>query len=108
MVRRIEGALSEQEIEAGLARERSQPPRWWYLSFSGGRFLGAAVVLAPGMIHAVQRCHRLGINPGGQVLGMAITEPPPVAARDRLLSEEDVKQFFGAVQRVDSNGHPVH
>lgn len=97
----------DAKIEKVLERERSQPCRWWYLSFcSGEGFLGAAIVLAPGMVHAAQRCHQLGINPGGEVLGGTLPENdlPPPEARDRLLSKADIKHFFDAVQRVNSTG----
>lgn len=96
-------------IRAALERERPQPCRWWYLSFSrDGKFLGSAIVLAPGMAHAVERCRQLGIDPGGEALGGALpeNEAPPAEARDRLLSKADLKHFFGAIQRINSAGEP--
>lgn len=103
-MRRIE---RDEQFQAALARERSLPCRWWYLSFCDGEFLGAAIVLASGMAHAVARCHQLGINPGGQVLGLPLPEPPPRGARDRLLDKKGVERLFGPMQRIDSNGEAV-
>jgi hypothetical protein len=59
-------------------RERhkvSRGPRHglFYLSFAtDAGFLGACVVEARTVAHAARRCHELGINPGGEVLGAPI------------------------------------
>jgi hypothetical protein len=73
--------------------------RWWWLSFADGnlpkgtQFLGAAVVEACGMAGAAFEAHRLGINPGGEVLGIEIPDKgvPPESHRNRLLSREEVE-----------------
>jgi hypothetical protein len=70
---------------------------WWWLSFADGDgFLGAALVAARDFVDAVDVTHRLGINPGGEVLG---TEMPlmPVDAEwtNRLLSLADVRAIDG-------------
>lgn len=71
---------------------------WWWLSFAdaslprGEQFLGGCVVRAMGMGTAVRESHRLGINPGGEVRGMAFPasiEPPSPFFRYRLLTREE-------------------
>ncbi len=48
----------------------------WWLSFcdtdrpKGTQFLGACIVRAPSMVAAVILAHALGINPGGEVVGV--------------------------------------
>jgi hypothetical protein len=75
----------------------------WWLSFAdailpvGNQFLGAAMVRASNMIEAVQVAHLLGINPGGEVVGV---ECDPSAAAlvpakyvERLLSRDEIEAF---------------
>jgi hypothetical protein len=52
-----------------INQERKNPPGWWYLSFAShdSGFLGCVIVQAQGMVTAIDRSHRLGINPGGEV-----------------------------------------
>jgi hypothetical protein len=81
-----------------LTDELGQPLRWFYLSFADDDgFHGAVIVEARGEAHALQQCHRLGINPGGQVALFAVPEdaPLPDAAKNRLLSKEDLERIFG-------------
>lgn len=71
--------LTKEEIEArrlmALAKEieANQRSLWW-LSFcdtdkpTGQEFLGVIVVEELGPMHAVNKTHELGINPGGQVM----------------------------------------
>lgn len=82
-----------------LTDELSQPLRWFYLSFADDDgFRGAIIVNARGEMHAVQRCHDLGINPGGQVAIFDIPDgaPRPEGVEDRLLSKRDLDRIFGA------------
>lgn len=72
--------------------------RWWWLSFADERgFLGVAVVQAIGFIEAVLVTKAIGINPGGEVKGLALEELSAtqvavlVANRDRLLSRADIE-----------------
>lgn len=42
---------------------------WWWLSFADETgFLGAAIVRGVDAHDAVRRSHRLGLNPGGEVM----------------------------------------
>jgi hypothetical protein len=44
----------------------------WWLSFSGGKNLGVAIVEALSFGEAVSKSHLLGINPGGEVVGVEL------------------------------------
>jgi hypothetical protein len=76
----------------------------WYLSFATTeRFLGAAVIEAHEMLDAVAEAHRLGINPGGEVLGVPVPEEHEAEARtvmNRLLSRADMVKLGMAPRRV--------
>lgn len=54
--------------------------QWWWLSFcdpgrpQGNRFLGCAIVASTDMTHAIITAHRLGINPGGEVVGAPVPD----------------------------------
>lgn len=89
---------------------------WWWLSFCdpdkprGSQFLGVVIVRGESMVEAVLTAHRLGINPGGSVMGAAFkglgdwTVPEEFA--DRLLSREDAlradEAFTGHVVPTES------
>jgi hypothetical protein len=77
---------------------------WFYLSFcddtrpAGGQFLGACVVgPVPHMIDAVQLAHRLGCNPGGEVMGIALPDDIgskiPASLKLRLLSRAEAESL---------------
>lgn len=85
-----------RKVEALLTEEATQPMGLWYLSFAEPhKFLGSVYVEARGYTSALQRTHRLGINPGGQVLHIPV--PPEIAAiipeerRNRLLSRAELE-----------------
>ncbi len=67
--------------------------KWWWLSFCDGslpegtQFLGAAVVDGETFADAIIRAHRLGCNPGGEVMFVEIPEDalPAPSYRHRLL-----------------------
>jgi hypothetical protein len=73
-------------------------PHWW-LSFcddkrpTGSQFLGAAIIPGLDMTDAVVSAHALGVNPGGEVVGMAIDrerfQRVPKRYLHRLLSREE-------------------
>ncbi len=80
-------SLVEEELATGT-RE------WWYLSFAGPKgFLGACIVKAFGPMDAVGTAHKLGINPGGEVLMMKVEAQDWVRPEmtDRLLSVADME-----------------
>lgn len=84
-----------------LTDESQQPLRWFWLSFAEGRFLGAAIVQAQGAMHAIEKAHRLGINPGGEVASWEL--PPDVTipdeAQDRLLGRDELEKIFGELKQ---------
>jgi hypothetical protein len=75
-----------------------KPPRWW-LSFAdvsrpeGQQFLGVAIVEAQTMGEATMKTHRLGINPGGQIMGSQLPESfhVPPEKTDRLLGRDEAQ-----------------
>jgi hypothetical protein len=79
-----------------LKEEMNEPKKWIYLSFADENFNGAVVIKAHGIGTAVREAHRLGINPGGQVLGVEIPDErlPSEQFRNRLLSKEDILKMW--------------
>jgi hypothetical protein len=69
-----------------------------YLSFaSDAAFLGAVVIQADSVQAALAKATALGVNPGGQVLGMVSPDPhwkPNPAAVDTLLSRADIERLL--------------
>lgn len=93
-----------ERVTAFLNKESDQPTRYWWLSFAdsnlpkGKQFLGVAVVKARGYISAIQKTHRLGINPGGEVafeIAEHQTEPPENWS-DRLVTDKnEIERLVG-------------
>jgi hypothetical protein len=80
-----------------LAEERKQPLGWHYLSFANNTgFLGGAIVRGRGILTAIERCDKLGINPGGEVMSWRIPTADlhrvTPGLRNRLLSEREVRE----------------
>lgn len=74
--------------------------KWWWLSFADDDgFRGVTIVQGDNIASAAKSAHRLGINPGGQVLGFPM--PPEgldiygESHRNRLLSREDLEAADG-------------
>lgn len=61
-----------------------------------GTFLGLCVVGASGVVDAAITCHRLGINPGGQIVTEELPDYllPSVKYRNRLLTREQVSEIW--------------
>ena len=82
----------------------NQRPRWFWLSFAdaelpkGEQFLGACLVKAVIFPAAIEKAHRLGINPGGEVQGMELDDDAePLPGWDhRLLTRAECEQFDAA------------
>lgn len=75
---------------------------YWYLSFvdkhrpAGDRFVGAAIVKADSMEHAMKVTWEKGINPGGEIMGFEILPHYEHIVFqhnliDRLLSREELE-----------------
>lgn len=92
----------------------------WYLSFASPKaFLGACVVEGDGVVEAVKEAARLGINPGGEVLGFEVpVGRMDVVPRGVLLSREELMELGIAgksIKEMNSrerdivlrNGHPL-
>lgn len=79
-------------ILRALALEAKNAEGWWWLSFAGEEgWRGVVVTRARGLASALQRTHRLHLNPGGQVSGALIPHPtaPPAAMVDRLITDRE-------------------
>lgn len=97
--------LTKEEIEArrlmALAKELEANQRGvWWMSFcdmskpQGQQWLGVIVVEELGPMHAVNKTHELGINPGGDI-AFARVQPGVVKPEhmDRLLSRAELREF---------------
>ena len=79
-----------------LAKLRGDgPKRRWWLSFAADEFLGACSVEAPTFLAAVKVAHALGINPGGECLGIEVPAglEGPARFHDRLLTKAEADEF---------------
>lgn len=89
-------------------RKRADSPglfRLWWLSFcdpglpAGSRFLGACIVSdgGLGLLGAMRTAHRIGCNPGGEVVGAPAPEGKRIPARwrNRLLTRAECEAFNG-------------
>ena len=98
--------MNEEEVRKRmltmLAEEReTKPLAWWWLSFcdanlpKGTQFLGACIVRAHGMTDAILQSHRLGLNPGGEVLTVQARDEfvPAEKYLGRLLSKADIAEM---------------
>lgn len=84
---------------AEVARQELQEPELWhYVSFADKVFHGVVIIKAHGITDAVSKCHRLNINPGGQVMCVPmpdkIVAQVPEADRTRLLTKADVQRIW--------------
>jgi hypothetical protein len=96
--------LWRARVATVLAEEEEQPLRWFYASFSEGRFLGALFMKVKGPAHLSRESFRLGLNPGGQMLAWALKETDPLPEekyRNRLLDEKTLKEAVGPLMRID-------
>jgi hypothetical protein len=66
---------------------------------AGQRFLGACIVEAPGFISAIDKAHRLGINPGGAVVAYD-TPKHDLSFRNRLITSDAEMAQLGYVRRT--------
>jgi hypothetical protein len=75
--------------------------QWWWLSFvePGKRSLGCCLVEGKDIREALRRAWALGINPGGEVMGVPLAQevmeehyPESGGWRERLLSPKELYQ----------------
>lgn len=88
-----------KERIAEVARQELQEPETWhYVSFADKVFHGAVIIMAHGVTDALSKCHRLNINPGGEVMWILMPDEiiaqVPEADRNRLLTREDVQRIW--------------
>lgn len=80
-----------------LSEERGSSDVCLWMSFcdprkpAGSQFLGVIITRAPGIAHAIQRTHALGINPGGHVMSY-VTDDDDIRPQDfdRLLVKDEL------------------
>lgn len=86
----------QERIAKLLAAEARTPECWYLLSFvDESGFLGATVLRAQGMLTAIRQAHKLGINPGGEVMATpmpAALKAPPDEICEKLIQD---KTLFG-------------
>lgn len=90
--------LTEEEIREKLLEELGNPLGWWYLSFANdSQFLGGVIVEAPGFVTAFAQANSIGVNPGGQVMGIPVPadKVPPAHYHYRLLNLEELEECWG-------------
>ena len=76
-------------------------PLLW-MSFSvRGKNAGVIITEAKDVIEGAEKAHKLGINPGGQVLAFPVPEDSPEAKypKDVLISSEEIEKL-GKVTRI--------
>ena len=79
-----------------LAQEADATPVSWWMSFcdpdkpKGEQFIGVAIVVAPGLMHAHQLSWDMGINPGGELQGYQV-EGVGAQYHNRLLSRAELE-----------------
>ena len=82
---------------------------WQWLSFcdqdlpNGSKFLGVCIVEASDIVSASVLAHVLGINPGGEVLGCEVTEPPD-DCKNRLLTRDEAERLVNKEWQPDGEG----
>ncbi len=96
-----------RRVEALLIEEARQPMGLWYLSFAEpGKFNGGVFVEARGHTSALRESHRLGINPGGQVLHFPILPVVafriPQTLRNKLLTRLELDELDRTLQMTPS------
>lgn len=78
-----------------LESELGKPDECIWMSFcdpakpKGSQFLGVIIMRSPGIAHAIDRSHRMGINPGGEIFSY-VTDPSDIKPEhfDQLLTKE--------------------
>ena len=83
----------------------------WWLSFcdeekpEGSRLLGVSLVEGEDFLPAVLNAHRLGCNPGGQVLGLPFPEAKAALVgaswKNRLLSRAEAEAVDKILQALE-------
>ncbi len=82
----------------------ASPSGWWWLSFVDGGFLGGLLIEGATIVDACRNAHLAGLNPGGEVLGVALTPAAVVATprawRRRLLTKAECESLDGRVTQT--------
>ena len=77
-----------------------------YLSFADETgFLGAVFLHEQDIVSAQKEAWRLGINPGGEVMGLGPGPMPPEEWVGRLLTREQIEEF-DRIMLAEEDGSP--
>jgi len=104
----VQAISDEQRLTGLLEREQREPKRWFYCSFQTEEgFLGAVILKAHGLVDASTQCHRLKVNPGGEMEMLSLPEYliPPPEFREVFLTEEQLRKLW---PNGPPAGCPVH
>lgn len=83
----VYGEFSREELCEGPFEPADMATKTYYLSFANeDGFLGGAMVEASSHVEAVKVTHRLGINPGGDIL---VAPVPDCELTDKLLAKKN-------------------
>jgi len=70
----------------------------------GTQFLGASLVEADDLEQAIRTAHRVGANPGGEVMSMEVPQRTWGGCRphlNRLMQREELEKIFGPAVDLD-------
>ena len=85
-------------------QELSNPEQWFYMSFADEQFRGVVIMKGHGVADCLSRCHRMQINPGGEVMCVPMTgemvSQVPEADRLRLLTKQEVQRIWPDAKSV--------
>lgn len=75
--------------------------KYIYMSFVKNKiFVGAVIIKGADAKAALEEASNKGLNPGGQAAFAQIEKELPEEAINRLLSREELEQFFGPVVTI--------
>lgn len=99
---RVTSTFQEGPVKERRGPEHPEPGGWWWLSFcdtskpKGQQFLGVVVIEGVDLRGAIQRSWALGLNPGGEVMSIALTggTVPADGWRNRLLTRDEAEEAW--------------
>lgn len=96
--------MSEHRYPKGYKHKLPGVYTWWYLSFVSHKgWLGACCVEADSIQDAAAIAHKACCNPGGEVLGLALSpeDPVPPMLQYKLVTDEAmIELLLGEIMQV--------
>jgi hypothetical protein len=95
-----DGELAVPLFEHAEPRDFDDEAPWWWLSFikPGVERLGVCIVQGRDIYDAVQKAWALGVNPGGEVMGLKFPGPeylPKPEYRNRFMKQAEAEKQEG-------------